>query len=64
MHLGAYFTNLMSNNCIYPREYGATQSERMGMPAYEGVVQPDDIPPSDAPPATEEVHAAAKEKRR
>jgi hypothetical protein len=64
MHLGSYFTNLMSNDFTYPGEYGATLCENMEMPAYEGVVQHDDIRPSDAPPAIEEVNAAAKEKRR
>jgi hypothetical protein len=64
MHSGSYFTNLMSNNCTYPREDDGTQSENMKIPTYEGVVQPDDIPPSDGPPAIEEIHAAAKEKRR
>jgi hypothetical protein len=36
----------------------------MEMSAYEGVVQPDDIPPSDGAAATEEVRASIKEKRR
>jgi hypothetical protein len=36
----------------------------MEMPAYEGFVHHDDIPPSDAPLAIEQVHAVAKEKRR
>jgi hypothetical protein len=54
----------MSNGCTYPGEDGASQSQNMEMPTYEGVVQPDDIPPSGGAAATEEVRAVAKEKRR
>jgi hypothetical protein len=36
----------------------------MKMPTYEGVVQPNGISPSNGPPATEEIHATAKEKIR
>jgi hypothetical protein len=64
MQSGSYFTNLMSNDSTAPGESGGTQSQNMDMPAYEGVAQQDDIPPSDAPAAPEQVHAAAKEKRR
>jgi hypothetical protein len=64
MQSGSYFTNLMSNDSTDPGEYGGTQSQNMEMPTYEGVVQYDNIPPSDVPLATEKVHAAAKEKRR
>jgi hypothetical protein len=64
MQSGSYFTNLMSNDCTGPREYGGTQSHNMEMPAYEGVVQNDDIPASDASPAIEQVHTTTKEKRR
>jgi hypothetical protein len=53
MQSGSYFTNLMSNDSTDPGEYGGTQSQNMKMPTDEGVVQHDDIPPSDAPPATE-----------
>jgi hypothetical protein len=64
MQSGSYFTNLMCNDCTDPREYGGTQSQNMEMPAYGGFVHHDDIPPSDAPLAIEQVHAVAKEKRR
>jgi hypothetical protein len=64
MQSGSYFSNLMSNGCTYPGEDGASQSQNMEMPTYEGVVQPDDIPPSGGAAATEEVCAVAKEKRR
>jgi hypothetical protein len=64
MHSRSYFTNLMSNDSTDPGEYDGTQSQNMDMLAYEGVVQQDDITPSDAPSAIEQVHAAAKEKRR
>jgi hypothetical protein len=52
----------MSNDYADPREYGGNQSN-MEIPTYKGVVQHDDIPPSDATPTTEQVHVAAKEKR-
>jgi hypothetical protein len=64
MQSGSYFINLMSNDSTDLGEYDGTQSQNMEMPTYEGAVQYDDIPPSDAPPVTEKVHAAIKEKRR
>jgi hypothetical protein len=64
MQSGSHFTNLMSNDSTNLGEYGGTQSQNMEIPAYEGLVQHDDIPPSDSTPTTEQVHVAAKEKRR
>jgi hypothetical protein len=64
MHSRAYFSNLISSECTLPGNYSVGQSENMEMPVEEGVGQPDDTIASNELPTQDDLHDAAKEKKR
>jgi hypothetical protein len=64
MNTGSYFTNLISSDLFYLVDYVVAQSKNMEMPAFYGVGQPDETPPSNELPPLDDAHAAGKEKKR
>jgi hypothetical protein len=64
MHSGAYFNNLILSECTLPRNYSVGQSENMEMLVEKGVGQSNDTLVSNELPTQDDLHGAAKEKRR